>query len=347
LFTAGLDQLKFYYGAQASDAASLRWAQQLNSHDASLQMRLARANERDGNRSGARAALEEAVRINPTYRQAQTSLARLLIESNQFEQAYSHYRKMFALLTPDVDSLVNYGLLAAQLGHQDEAINVWRQALDQDTNQANAHLYLADALFQKQQFREAIPHYEQYLALITSTANAGESATPLPAPEFIVNVVLHLSKACHAVGEDQNTAHLIAQAVALAEKAGDPSALNSAFFQSAELKQMQGRQAEALADFQRALMLETSGGVIRDPGHWFKFGKFLRQARVSPRLVFACFAKAETLLGAEPDSYDAGLAASIRKELNTAAAELDAASMAKIKAQLDVAIQEALVLKLS
>src|SRR5262249_32765523 len=126
-----------------------------------LEFRLARAREHDGDQAGYRAALEDAIRINPHHRQAQTALAKVLIESGRYEEAYAHYQRMFAHLRPDVDSLINYGLLAAQLSHETEALNSWQQALALDPDQINAQLYLADAFAKRAQFREAIPHYDR------------------------------------------------------------------------------------------------------------------------------------------------------------------------------------------
>lgn len=349
LLVAGVDQAKFYYGAQSNDAASLRRAEQLNPYDAGLQLRLARANERAGNQSGNQTALEAAVRVNPTYRPAQVALAKQLIESGQYETAYTHYAQMFTHLQPDVDSLVNFGLLASQLNHQDEAVDAWQRALKLDSSQANAHLYLADALAKTKQYKDAIPHYEQYLGLVAAQSSTADARGPLHQPAVIVKVVLQLASTCEDAGDDETASQFFTQAIGLAEKAGDKSGLIFALVHAAEINTRHGRRVEALADFQRALILENAGGVAAQPEHWFKFGKFLQQAKASPRLVFACFVKADVLVHGDMNSSETEIhdsAEIIRPELKSAETSLDAGTVNSIKANLTPVLQEALTLKL-
>ena len=347
LLVAGLDQLKFYYGAQASDTSSLSRAQELNPYDAALQVRLARANEHVGNQVGKRAALEDAVRVNPTYRAAQASLARMLIESGNYEEAYAHYKQMFSHLTPDVDSLVNFGVLAAQLAHEDEAIAAWQKAIERDASQANAQLYLADALARQQRFKEAIPHYEQYLALIA--AERDSAGKVFPNPEVIVKVVLQLAAACHHAGDDDSALHFFSQGAALANRVGDKQALVLAWVQAAEIKASQGKTVEALADFQRALTLENSGSIPGQAVDWLSFGKFLQQAKASPRLTFACLVKAEALLSIDTTPQNdelRAMSAAIKVELGSTESALGVAASNSIKRDPDLVLQEALTVKL-
>jgi tetratricopeptide (TPR) repeat protein len=346
LLIAGMDQAKFYYGAQASDAASLRRAEQLNPYDAGLQLRLARANEQQGNHSGNQSALEAAVRINPSYRAAQVALARQLIESGKYAAAYAHYEQMFIHLRPDVDSLINFGLLASQLNHQDEAINAWQRALVLDSSQANAHLYLADALARKKQFKDSIPHYEQYLGLVATQTSVADPPGAVPHPAAIVKVVLQLASACENAGDDEAASHFITQATRLAEKAGDKSGLILALVQSADINAKHDRTVEALAEFQRALTLENASTSAGQPEHWFKYGRFLQRTRLYPRLVFACFVKADVLFRGDDNLKDHDLAELVSKELSVTAAALDAATIRSIKLNLTPVLQEALILKL-
>jgi hypothetical protein len=69
---------------------------------------------------------------------------------------------MFGHLKPDVDSLVNFGPLASQLKRPDEAISARQRALTSDSSQANAHLYLADALAKKKTVQGRDPSVQQY-----------------------------------------------------------------------------------------------------------------------------------------------------------------------------------------
>lgn len=261
VLVAGLDQLKFYYGTQANDITSLSRASDLNEFDAALQVRLARANETSGNQAGKRAALEAALRLNPSYKPAQLSLARMLIESGKYDEAYSHYQQMFLQSSPDVDSLINFGVLADHLGHADEAATAWRNAIERDPNQANPHLYLAQLLARQKMFRDAIPHYERYLALISEQSHDG-SASSRTNPTAIVKVVLQLASACRNAGETEQALHFFTQGATLANRVGDQQGLAFALTQSGEIKSDLGRKDEALADFQRARALQQSADVV-------------------------------------------------------------------------------------
>jgi tetratricopeptide (TPR) repeat protein len=160
-------------------------------------------------------------------------------------------------LKPDVDSLVNFGLLASQLSHQEEAIDSWQRALNLDPDQINAHLYLADALANKKQFKDAIPHYEQYLALISNDASVSKAGVPRPTHDVILKVVLQLAKAFQESGEDQKAVGYFFQGVTLAEKLGDKPGLALALVYSADNKARRGKPVEALSDFQRALSIRA------------------------------------------------------------------------------------------
>ena len=346
LMLASLDQLKFYYGAQASDTASLSRASELNPFDAALQLRLARANDRAGNQAGKRAALEAAVRVNPTFLPAQVSLARVLIESGKYEEAYAHYQQMFTHLSPDVDSLVNVGVLAAQLDRDNEAIAAWQKALELSASQANAHLYLADALTRQKRFKEAIPHYEHYLALIASQGSDQKASTQLPQPELVLRVVLQLSKTCRNAGDDAAAQQFFAQGASLASQLGDRQGLALALIESAEIKASQGKRLEALASFQQVLNVENSGSLNAQASYWFSFARFLKQNQTAPRLVLTCLLKAEALLQTDSTKDDgAALAAAVKAELQATETALGADQSKAVRRDLDSALREVLSMK--
>jgi tetratricopeptide (TPR) repeat protein len=345
VLVAGLDQAKFYYGAQASDATSLGVASELNPYDAALQVRLARANDRAGNQPARRAALEAAVQINPTYQPAQLSLAKLLIESGKYEEAYSHYQRMFMHVAPDVDSLVNFGVLAAQLDHPDEAVAAWQKALNLSPSQTNTHLYLADALARQRKFKEAIPHYEQYLALIAGQGNDATANQQLPGPEVILKVVFQLAETCRNAGENENALHFFTQGAALAHRFGDQRGLALAWIETAEIKTAQGKNSEALVHFQQALSLERSGNIPSQAGDWYSFAMFLKRTQSSPRLVFACLLKAEALITMSPNEESNSLIQPIREELRSSETALGATSTNAIRQDMDAALHEALSMK--
>jgi tetratricopeptide (TPR) repeat protein len=349
LLIAGLDQAKFFFGAQASDAKSLRRAQQLNPYDAALQLKLARVSDREGNYRANRTALEEAVRMNPNYRPALAAYAKLLIETREYEQAYSHYKQMFTRVQPDVDSLVNFGLLAAQMGRDDEAIGAWQRAIALDDSQAGAQLYLAEAFTRKRQFREAIPHYQNYLTLIASRTASVQTAGPVAQPEVVINAILKLAAAYQNTNDSQQAGRFYSQAATLADNTGDREALVFSLVHAAQMKAKSGEHGEAFKDFRRALTIENSVNELARPTDWVIYGRFLRQVNASRQNVFACFLKAQALLQASTTPLDSeipDLRRVIENELNSAKSGLDSASIEASRANLNQAVTEALSLKL-
>jgi tetratricopeptide (TPR) repeat protein len=341
LLIAALDQIKFYYSAKGSDAAGLVFAQQLNPYDASVHLKLARDSQNSGDRSMARAALEEAVRINPDFRQAQTSLAKLLIESSEYEAAYEHYKKMFAHLAPDVNSLVNFGILASRLNKPEEAVEAWQKAVALDKNQSNAHFYLAEELLKKQDYQKAILHYESYLVLATGEA---EKQPEQVNPFFILKSALQLGLAYHKTGNQTAAATFLTRAVEMAEQAQQKEALVSALIQLAEVKAAQGDNQNALSHFQRALILEKTGEVFGGKAaDWLSYAKFLQNLNAPPRLVFAAFLKAENQATAEKDAVN--LANVIKSERQNLTSQLTETERKSISDQPDVLLAEVLSFK--
>lgn len=341
---ATFDLAKFYYGAQASDANSLRKAQQLNPYDASLLVRLARANEREGNSSASRSAIEAAVRVNPDYRPAQLAYGKVLIDSSQFDTAYKHYKQMFERIQPDVDSLVNFGLLASQLGKDDEAIDSWEKAIALDNTQTGAHLYLAEALIRQRKFAEAIPHYQAYLTLAASETQSGQ-LRPITHLDVVLNAILKLAAAHQNNGSVQEAERFFSQAANLAEANSYRDVMVFGLIHAAELKLKQGRLQEALADFQRAMRIENSDSELAKASDWVRYGSLLRRLNAPEETIATCFLKAEYTMNQKPDFKDdemPDMKSIIEKEVKA----IDAAHAVSVRNHLTTAVETALNFRL-
>lgn len=338
LLLAGIDQVKFVYSAKGNDDANLRLASQMNPFDASLKLKLARSSEEKGNLYEAQSLLEEAVRINPSFRQAQDSLARLLIKSERYEEALNHYQKMFQHLKPDANSLVNYGVLAAQFNREDEALKSWQDALILDKNQPNAHFYAAELLSKRKNFDEAIKNYEKFLVLAADKENASGSA-----PYLVLQAAQSLSTAYRESGKSDKALTVLNNALRLSEIISDPEITAEVFIQRAETEAEQGKHVEVLSDFQRALTLtKTDASRGGNPEHWFKFGKFLSEIKADQRLSLACFIKAETLIS---DEQSSALAETIKAEINKIESNKTKEN-SFVRDKLSEVLQEALSLKI-
>jgi len=112
--------------------------------------------------------LETALTLNPFDVVTQTRMARFLIENGQYEKAYEHYRRMFEYIAPDAPSLTNLGMLCRTLNRAGEAKESFERAVQVNPEYAPAHLRLAELLEAEGRIPEAIPHYEEYVRLVSS-----------------------------------------------------------------------------------------------------------------------------------------------------------------------------------
>ena len=121
-------------------------------------------------------ALETASALNPYDGSVHLKLARFLIESGRYEDAYARCQLILAQRPNDVDTLVNAGVLAYRLNDPKAAETWWTRAVTQNPNLREVHLYLAELIDADGRTRDALPHYERYLELLTQQSS--EHAPP-------------------------------------------------------------------------------------------------------------------------------------------------------------------------
>ena len=290
-----LDQLHFYWSG-TTNLTTLRRAVQLNPNDSVAQLRLARAEKLAGNVEQSLAILQRAANIDQGNFSVQQAYARGLIEAGRKSEAYSQYRTIIARWDRDADSLVNSGLLAQEFGHYDEAIDDWQRAIDVSPKQANAQLYLAQALDQRGQQQAAARHYRAYLEIVSAHTDEhrGETAPVLAA-------LLKVADADAAVNRLDVALTGYKSAATFAESSGDKTLESLALVHLADLQERRGNVADAALNFRKALRLDAS---LSDPRSaatdWLNYGQFLRRQNVAERLVLACFLQAEDLMRAIP-----------------------------------------------
>ena len=327
----GVDQLHFFLGADESNLRRLERAAAMNPYDASLQMRIARAESLAGERDKAAEALVRAIAVNPANPGPQHARARALLLDGRYDEAYQHYRRMLSIFPRDPDALVSFGVVAAKLGHLDEAMDSWQKAIDVDPKQSNAQLYLAQGFDQQGKPAVAARHYQAYLDLDVA------HAAPQPAePRQIISVTIALADAYAHAAQGPQALAAYQSAVALAEHAGDVRQESLALARRGEYLERTGNAAGASLSYQRGLTLDARAGDPRSEAiDWFNYGQFLRRQGQPERLAYACFLHAEDLLvslpGEELDTArnlrrqtEAHLGheiTSIRKNLNAVLAE--------------------------
>ncbi len=293
---AALDQAHYYWAHDDGRIASLERAASLNPYDSSIRARIAQAEARTGNSDAAIAALRAAVALRPENLPMQQTLGRMLIEHKRDTEAYALYRELAKKFPRDANSQVNYGLLAAQLGHREEAVDAWQKAIEIDAAQSKGQLYLAQALDARGEAQAAARHYHAYLEIVAAhpAEHRGETGEVLAA---LVKVADADAEA-HRPDEALKGYHA---AIGFAEKSGDKAMESLTLVHLAELQEKQGDSAEAARSFQRALAVEDARADPRGAASdWVNYGEFLRRQGQSERLVYACFLRAEELLKTTP-----------------------------------------------
>jgi tetratricopeptide (TPR) repeat protein len=293
LFTwAAMDQLHFYWSSEADSLPALERAAKLNPDDSSIHARLARASRLAGKSEASLAALQRAAMISPGGLSQQEAYARGLIEAGREAEAYAQYREILERWPHNTDALVNYGLLAQRLGHNDEAIDNWERAVDMDPAQTNAQLYLAQALDQRGEAQAAARHYRAYLQLVAShpSEHANEASSVLAS-------LIKVADAEAAANHSNEALQGYTAAINFTEKVKDKPLESLALAHLADLQEQLGNAAAAAEAYQRALALDAS---LSDPASaasdWVNYGQFLRRQGQPERLVFACFLHAEELV---------------------------------------------------
>jgi len=162
---AGMDQVRYDLGNSTKSTSSMALAAAINPHDSFLFTRLGHAYAHTGDHVHMENSYRESIQINPGNLEAQNSLARLLLETGRFDDAYEHYKQMFRNLTPNAEALMNFGALCKQLKRHDEAINSFERVLVKFPDYGPAHLLLGQMLDEDGKIAEAIEHYERYTGL--------------------------------------------------------------------------------------------------------------------------------------------------------------------------------------
>ena len=219
-----------------------------------------------------------------------------MIEAGRDTDAYRQFQKITGRWPRNADSLVNYGMLAHRLGHDEEAVDSWQRAVDADPTQSNAQLYLAQALDQQGQLQAAARHYRAYLEIVA----ARRIKSPVDAGPVLA-ALIKIADADAAVNHTTDAAKGYSAAAGFAQKAGEKTMESLALVHLADLQEKQNDIRGAAQSYQRALQLDAglsdSRGAASD---WFNYAQFLRKQQQPERYVFACLLHAESVLQKTP-----------------------------------------------
>jgi tetratricopeptide (TPR) repeat protein len=290
----GMDQIRFALGTHEGNLSALTSAVRMNPYDSVVQARVASAQTQAGDREAAIAAIERAVAINPYDAGLQQACARAMIEDGRYEDAYARYAKMLELVPRDPNALINYGLLAARLGHADEAMDSWEKAVTVDRNQPNAHLYLAQAFDQRSEPAAAARHWSAFLEFA-----AAHPDDPAAGAQQQTSAEIQLADDESRINHGAAAVAGYRSAIAMAQRTADNKLESLAFAHLADLQEKTGDVKSAADSYQRGLVLDSkTGDAHAEALDWFNYGQFLRRHGLPDDLAYACLLQAEKLLAA-------------------------------------------------
>jgi tetratricopeptide (TPR) repeat protein len=288
----GVDQFHFAMRTDDGNLPALLRAASINPYDSAVQARIATAATVSGHNDLATAALLRAVEINPTNIGLQQACARSLIAAGRYSEAYVHYQKMLAIFPRYPDALVNYGILAAKLGHPEEAIDSWQKAVDINPDDAHAQLYLAGAYDERGEAASAARHWNAFVTY--ETAHPGDSAV---ARDQVSLATIHLADDEGRLNQNSAARTQYEFAISLAQKTANPKSESLALAHLADLQEKLKDVPGAAQSYQHALALDAQASDRETEGlDWFNYGQFLRRHAVADDLVYVCFWQTETLL---------------------------------------------------
>lgn len=339
LFTwAGVDQLHFWWSSEAKSLPALQRAADLNPNDSAVQVRLSQAEQLAGQRDAALAAMQRAAAVNPASLALQESYGRSLIEAAHYADADTQFQKILARWPRNADALVDSGMLAHRLGHDEEAVDDWQRAVDADPGQANAQLYLAQALDQQGEIQAAARHYRVYLEIIAARREKNTADT-VPALAALIKV----ADADAAVNHTSDASKGYTAAAGFAAKAGERALESLALVHHADLQEKQDDIGGAAQSYQRALRLDAG---LSDPGStasdWFNYAQFLHKQQQPERFVFACLLHAENTL-----QKTAGNELTVISQARKESEARLGAEAGNVRRKLDAIVTESLSLQVS
>jgi tetratricopeptide (TPR) repeat protein len=287
-----VDQVRYYLALHSESLPDLQRAADLDSFDSSLETRLGRKEQEAGKIDEAVVAWQQALRANPADTAARDALLKYLTGQKRFDDAYALTRQSLRYAPKDANLLVNYGILAQQLSHPDEAVQSWRKAIALDPSQLLATLYLAGELDREGKAESAIPYYILFLDKI---AHAGAENRP-PASD-VISIVLRLAQ-CQAQAKHPAQAEEAYElARKIASQTGEKRLESFTSVAEAELEAGQNKIPQALRLYQNALELDAAVNDARtEATDWYSYALFLRDSGFPPRLVYACLLRSESLM---------------------------------------------------
>jgi protein O-mannosyl-transferase len=208
--------------------------------------------------------IEQAIRLRPSYAEAQYNLANVLDTEGKWAQAIEHYERAIQLKPAYADAYNNLADVLATEGKTGEAIEVYERAIQLEPGSADANYGLGNALASQGKWAEAIEHYERVIQLEPDSADAYNN---------LGNVLASEGKMAEAIEHYQRAIQL---------KPG----YDVANYNLGKALATQGKMAEAIKHYERAIQLNPNyaeahydlGNALAGQGNLQEAVQHLRQA---------------------------------------------------------------------
>ncbi len=231
------------------EAAAVEWkkALGLNPEDDSAQTNLGVAVAATGKLGEAIEHFEKALALNPDSDEAHTSFGAALSGKGRVDEAIYHYRKALEINPENAEAQSSLGAALAQKGSLDEGILHLEKALELKPEYLEAHTNLGTALVQKGQFDQAIRHFEKALALNPGSAELHNS---------LGFALLWQQKSNEAIAHFNKAIEIAPKLLTARENLGSA------------LYYLQGKTAEALAQWRQVLLLDPNHVPVLVQAAW-------------------------------------------------------------------------------
>jgi tetratricopeptide (TPR) repeat protein len=315
---ASIDQVRYYFALQ-DDKQDLQRAAQLTAYDSSLQLRLAHKAMDQGQKDEAIQAWKQAMAADPSNPTPRNLYLQYLIGEKKFADAYAVADVALRSDPTDAQLTFNRGTLALELGRPGEAVENWKKAIALNANLADAHLYLGAELDREGKPAEALPQYQQYLALV---AKQGPESRP-PASQ-VVTAALRLADDQQHAGQAGPALHTFELARQLAAQTKEARLESIASVSQAGLEAHEGRSDDARQLYQRAIFLDDSlGDRASEAADLEQLALLLAQNPAQANLAYAALLRADELRGSTtPAAEITALRKTLEKTLGKEAAAI-------------------------
>jgi len=305
-----VDQIHYYLALRNDNLVDLERASRLAAYDTPVQMRLAQkaidANQTDE----AIAAWKRAMTSSPSDPSPRNAYLQFLTSKQRYREAYEITRAATKRSPQDAQLLMNHGILALQLGHDQEAVEAWRAAVKNDPTLADARFYLGAELDRENKPSDALPQYEKYLELVAQQGPANR-----PPAAKIIGVALKVADCQLRMNQSDAALQSFELARKVAAQTGEPKLESFASVNQATLLAQRNKTTEAQQLFQRALFLDDSlHDVSSEAADLYSYARFLSVAKFPPRLAYAVLLRAD-LLAQGAGSTTSATASDLRKNL--------------------------------